>query len=122
MEQEAMPNQDSPQQLDDCIKACAEALQACEACAAADIQADADSMARCALINMDCADICAATLRALARRSPHHGDFCAICAHICRACADECAKHKHEHCVRCKEACQRCASACAKHASESHVH
>jgi hypothetical protein len=103
-----------------CIEACKAAIHACQSCAAADIR---EGSSHCALINLDCADICTATLNALARSSEHHGDFCALCAHICRACATACAMHadKHEHCANCKAACEACATECAKHAKERHV-
>ena len=114
----------SEQDFAECIEACEEALHACQECAAHDIRegSHGDNGA-CALLNLDCADICAATLNVLARRSPHHGDFCAVCAHICKACAAECAKHadKHEHCKRCQAACEACALACGKHAAERHA-
>ena len=103
-----------------CIQACEEAMRACQVCAAADIR---EGQNNCALINLDCADICAATLNVMSRGSPHHGDFCALCAHICRACAAECAKHAsmHQHCAECQAACERCAAECDKHARERHI-
>jgi hypothetical protein len=107
--------------LGECIEACQLCLRACHACAAADVQEPHGGMAQCVLINLDCAAICAAMLEALERRSVHHGDFCALCAHLCRACAAECAKHDHPHCVRCREACERCAEACSRHAGERHA-
>lgn len=107
--------------LQECIEACEEALHACQECAAADIREKEDS--QCALINLDCADICAATLKALARGSGHHGDFCALCAHLCRLSARACAPHadKHVHCKRCQQACETCAAACEKHAVEKYT-
>ena len=107
--------------LQACIEACEEAIHACQACAAADIREGGD--ANCALINLDCADICSATMNALARGSEHHGDFCMLCAHICRACAAACAPHadKHAHCAACKAACEACATACDKHARERDI-
>ena len=103
-----------------CIAACEDALRACQACAAADIR---EGMNDCALINLDCADICTATLNVLARGSAHHGDFCALCAHICRTCAAQCAQHAamHQHCADCQAACERCAAECDKHAKERHI-
>ncbi|MCA1247974.1 four-helix bundle copper-binding protein [Massilia sp. MS-15] len=103
-----------------CIQACQEALRACQVCAAADIR---ENQNHCALINLDCADICAATANAMLRDSPHHGDFCALCAHLCRACAAECGKHAamHRHCAECQAACERCAAECDKHARERHI-
>jgi hypothetical protein len=104
--------------LQACIEACEEALHACQACAAADIREGGG--AQCALINLDCADICAATMNALARGSEHHGDFCALCAHMCTVCAQACAPHagKHQHCAQCQKACEVCAKECKKHAAE----
>lgn len=115
-----MKSPDSQEGFDACIEACEEALHACQECAAADIRDPDPAMAQCSLLNLDCADICAATLNVLARRSEHHGDFCAVCAHLCRACAEECSQHEHEHCARCKEACERCAAECERHAAEQH--
>jgi len=115
-----MKSQDNLKDFDDCIEACEEALHACQECAGADIREGDAATAKCSLLNLDCADICAATLKVLARHSDHHGDFCAVCAHLCRACAQECSLHEHEHCVRCKAACERCAEACEKHAGEAH--
>jgi hypothetical protein len=106
--------------IETCIAACQAAIDACQRCAAEDIRA---GTSLCALINLDCADICTATINALARRSGHHGDFCAICAHICRASASACAPHAevHEHCARCMAACEHCATECAKHSKERHI-
>jgi hypothetical protein len=106
--------------LQTCIAACEEAIRACQTCAAADIRA---GTSLCALINLDCADICTATMNSMARRSIHHGDFCAVCAHICRACAAACAPHAemHAHCAECQRACEACASECIKHVKERHI-
>jgi len=100
------------------IEALEECVHACQDCASHDIRHGGE-MAACALINLDCADICAATLNAMARHSAHHGDFAKLAAHICRECAAECAKHDHEHCKRCATACQKAAVELDKHAGES---
>jgi len=106
--------------LNQCIAACFEALRACHACAAADIREGAS--AQCALINLDCAAACEAAIQVMLRNSPHHGDFCALCAHLCTVCAAACAKHAstHDHCARCQQACEACAQECRKHAPEKH--
>lgn len=103
-----------------CIEACEEAIHASQACAAADIR---EGNGHCALINLDCADICTATMNALARGSEHHGDFCRLCAHICRTCAAACAMHakEHAHCALCQQACEKCAIECDKHAKEADI-
>ena len=104
--------------LQGCIEACEEALHQCQHCAGHDIREG--NMVECALICLDCADACAATLKAMARGSMHHGDFCALCAHLCEECAAECEKHAdhHEHCRKCAEACRKCAEECKQHAPE----
>jgi hypothetical protein len=116
-----MQNTSHQTDLQACIEACEEAIHATQACAAADIRENAG--ANCALINLDCADICIATMNALARESVHHPDFCALCAHICTECAKACATHadKHAHCAACKAACEACAAACRKHSREPKV-
>ncbi|WP_394345089.1 four-helix bundle copper-binding protein [Antarcticibacterium arcticum] len=30
-------------------------------------------------------------------------------------CAEECAKHDHEHCKKCAQVCNECAEACHRH-------
>lgn len=99
------------------IEALEECVHACSDCASHDIREG--NMVECALICLDCADICATTLKVMARHSVHHGDFAKLCAHICRQCAMECAKHDHEHCKKCAAACEKCATECDKHAGES---
>jgi hypothetical protein len=117
-----MKTRESTEALARCIDACQAALRACQECAAADVDEGPD-MSGCALVNLDCADMCAATINALSRRSEHHGDFCALCAHLCRACAAACEPHapKHAHCARCLDACRACAAECQKHAAERHT-
>lgn len=99
------------------IEALEECVHACSDCASHDIREG--GMAECALISLDCADICAATLKVMARHSQHHGDFAKLAAHICRECAAECAKHDHEHCKRCAAACQTAANELDKHSGEA---
>ncbi|RYE49654.1 MAG: four-helix bundle copper-binding protein, partial [Sphingobacteriales bacterium] len=45
-------------------------------------------------------------------------ELCSLCADICEACGNECAKHKHmEHCQECAAACKACAEECRKMAA-----
>jgi len=39
--------------------------------------------------------------------------LCALCADVCRACAEECSRHDMDHCQQCAEACRRCEQACS---------
>ncbi|ECX3894299.1 four-helix bundle copper-binding protein, partial [Salmonella enterica] len=34
-----------------------------------------------------------------------------------KACAEECARHDHDHCQNCARACSQCADACLKMAA-----
>ena len=72
-------------------------------------------LARCIQLDRDCADICRLAMAFMARDSEFAQRVCAMCADICQACGDECAKHSHmEHCVRCATACHRCAEECRR--------
>lgn len=98
-----------------CIEACNACAVACNHCAAACLQeADVKMMARCIATDMDCAQMCALAAAAMARNSDHAPAICALCADICQACGDECAKHDMDHCQQCAEACHRCADECRK--------
>lgn len=69
-------------------------------------------MAECIRTDRDCAQLCWTTSALLARDSEFSGELCAVCAKVCQACADECAKHDHQHCQKCAEACRQCAEEC----------
>ena len=71
-------------------------------------------MARCIELDRDCADICSLAVQFMARGSKYAEKLCALCAEICKACGDECAKSKLEHCQRCAEACHKFADECNK--------
>lgn len=97
------------QTLNDCVIAC-------ETCAAASLEeSDVTDMAHCIELDRDCADICALASRLLLRNSELSHGYLAICEEACRACADECRKHDHDHCKACAEACDKCAEACHEH-------
>ena len=90
-----------------------ECVDACEHCATACLQEDnVQMMARCILLDRDCADVCALTYRFVARGSEHAQHLMRECAEICHACVEECAKHEADHCQACAEVCRRCADAC----------
>jgi hypothetical protein len=74
---------------------------------------DVKMMADCIRLDRECADMCAFAAKAMQSNSPFAKEICALCAKICRACGDECAKHEHhQHCKDCADACYRCAEAC----------
>ncbi|WP_375262682.1 hypothetical protein [Palleronia sp.] len=73
---------------------------------------------QCVRLNLDCAEICAATGAMASRRTGSNEAVLAAaikaCAEAGNRCGEECGKHvdKHEHCRICAESCGRCAAAC----------
>ncbi len=102
-----------------CIAACLDCAASCTTCADACLgEDDPASLARCIRLNQDCADVCAATGRVLARQLEPDlqllGALLQTCAQACAVCAAECDRHAghHEHCRVCAEACRACEEAC----------
>jgi hypothetical protein len=105
-------------QFRECIEACHECVMECENCATACLgEEDVKMMAACIRLDRSCADICSFAVREMARSSPFAKDVCRVCAAVCQACGDECAKHEADHCQSCARACQRCADACRRMAA-----
>jgi hypothetical protein len=102
-----------------CIEECYACAQACTGCADACLAEDmAQQLKQCIRLNLDCADVCAATGSLASRRTGSNQDvlrrMLEVCAAACRACGEECARHanQHEHCRICADACRRCEQAC----------
>jgi hypothetical protein len=68
---------------------------------------------------LDCAQSCMVSADFMLRMSPHHRAYCAVCAEVCRECADSCERTGGEDAVmeRCAEACRRCESTCRQMAA-----
>jgi hypothetical protein len=101
------------------IDTCVECAQACTACADADMREQLISdLVKCAMLNLDCADVCDATARVLTRQTGYDPDMIRAvvqaCVQACKVCGDECDRHAqmHEHCRVCAEACHRCQRVC----------
>ena len=102
-----------------CVEECYACAQACTACADACL---AEEMVRqlrqCIRLNLDCADVCAATGALGSRRTGSNEQvllqMLEVCATACRVCGKECDRHagQHDHCRICAESCRRCAQAC----------
>ena len=102
-----------------CIDECFRCAATCTSCADACLgETNAQELARCIRLGLDCADICDATGHILTRQTAADaGVLRAVveaCGQTCRACGEECARHAehHEHCRVCAEACRRCEQAC----------
>lgn len=102
-----------------CIEECYSCAQTCTSCADACLAEEkVNQLRQCIRLNLDCADICAATGSMASRRTGSNErilrQVIEACAAACRVCGDECEKHaqQHEHCRICAEACRRCEQAC----------
>ena len=101
-----------------CIEACNSCADACDHCATACLnESDVKMMARCIALDIDCAAVCRLAAGAMARDSEFAQRVCTLCAELCAACGDECAKHDHAHCQACASACRACADECRKMAA-----
>lgn len=97
-----------------CINACRSCATACHQRFAECLkEEDVKMMARCIALDADCAAACSLAADVMARRSEYAEAICALCAQICKACGDECARHEAEHCKACAAACHKCAQECA---------
>jgi hypothetical protein len=103
-----------------CIEACSDCAESCTQCADACLGEErVQGLTTCIRLNLDCADICAATGRVVSRQTGYDpevtGAVLRACIAACGSCADECdihAAHGMEHCRVCAEECRRCEQAC----------
>jgi hypothetical protein len=103
------------------IDAALECFQTCTACADACLsEPDVASMTRCIRDDLDCADVCATTVKVLSRHTAYDANLTALqletCVQACRTCGDSCAEHADHmpHCATCLESCRRCEDACGR--------
>lgn len=102
-----------------CIEECYSCAQTCTSCADACLgEKMVEQLTQCIRLNLDCADVCAATGSVATRRTGSNEQviraMLAACETACRLCAEECERHAshHEHCRICAESCHRCEQAC----------
>lgn len=105
--------------LEQCIAACYECGQTCNACADACLAEDnVAEMRECIRLNLDCADLCFTTGRTLSRLTSPDKELLKklveTLATSCRKCGEECDSHaeKMAHCGVCAESCRKCEAAC----------
>lgn len=97
----------------DLLEKLARCAAACEMCADACLdEEDIKKMVHCIRLDRDCAKICHVTASYIASHSEYAQTFVNICADICKACGDECARHEMDHCQECARACRECEEAC----------
>lgn len=102
-----------------CVEECYDCAQSCTACADACLgEQSVQQLTQCIRLNLDCADVCAATGALATRRTGSDEEIIRLmlqaCEAACRVCGEECERHAgdHEHCRTCAESCRRCQQAC----------
>lgn len=87
----------------------------CTSCADA-CSTETSDMRQCIRTCLDCADICDATFKLATRRTGANDllvqEILQLCVTACDLCAEECARHDHEHCRLCAEMCRECGRDC----------
>ncbi len=102
------------------IEALVECANTCSQCADACLSEESlgPELAKCIRLDLDCADVCAATSRIVSRQTEYDANvtrpLLEACAAACKSCADECERHAQhmQHCGICAESCRRCEQAC----------
>lgn len=103
-----MRNEQLIKTLYDCAAACNHCADACLD------EDDVKKMVRCIRLDRICAETCVTTAKALSIDADQDSrGLVKYCKEICEKCAEECAKHEHQHCKDCASACRKCAEACA---------
>lgn len=104
------------QVMRDCAAECAKCQEICDSCAAHCLKmlgegkkAHAETLQTC----LDCAEICAAADRVVARSGPFSNIICRACADACLHCAEACERFPDDqHMADCARECRKCASVC----------
>ena len=98
--------------------ACAQTCTSCaDGCLAEQMVTE---LRQCIRLNLDCADVCAATATLAIRRTGSDEEvvrrMLSACITACRLCGEECQRHatQHEHCRICADACRKCEAACQR--------
>ena len=97
-----------------CIVLCSECEAMCEHCASVCLREEnLRDLASCIRLGLACAQACRSTAAIMSQASEFASDFCALCARICQACGDECARHREQqYCRECAVICYVCAETC----------
>ena len=92
----------------DCAQECEEGFHHCFAEVSKGKQDHAKAMHLC----VDCAEVCVAAGKLVARMSPLMAAQCQACADCCEKCAAECAKLNEKQMQAAVESCRKCAKSC----------
>lgn len=113
----AAGKQFSPE-MQNCIDECTRCYQVCITAAGHALRTGGrESDAHHIRLLTDCAEICQTAADFMLRGSPFHKQTCAVCADICRQCAEECERSEDPVMHECARVCRSCADSCAEMAA-----
>lgn len=95
----------------ECVENCVQAVEACEWCADECLD-EGEEMAECIRLCRDVTDIASLNARLMARDSNYSTQLAEACAGVSEECAEECARHDHDHCQLCADVLEDCAESC----------
>jgi len=96
-----------------CVDLCYEAAMMSDKCAFDSLQEkDVSKLVKCIELNIYCSEMCRLAARFMALGDLYVSEILKLCADICEACGNECAKHPHDHCQRSAAVCKICADEC----------
>ena len=102
--------------IDACAEACSKCQRTCDACArhcATKIGEGSGHHMATLRTCLDCADVCSAASRIVARNGVFSNQICTACADACAKCAAECDKHASDAIMlECAKQCRACETAC----------
>jgi hypothetical protein len=113
------PAADRLDMLAACVKGCYGSAETCTLCADACLgERRVAELTICIRQCLDCAAICEATARVIARQTASKPELqrrqIEACIAACDACAEACGAHAqaHEHCRLCRDSCLACGALC----------
>lgn len=102
--------------LQACAKACSDCQRACDTCSThcSHLLSEGKKEHLATLMSCaDCATVCVAASRIVARGGPQSTLICECCAKACDQCAAACEKFPDDkHMKACAEECRRCEKSC----------
>ena len=95
------------------LKTLGNCINHCNYCADACLDEDNVKMMKdCIRTDRVCAEVCSTLNQVLVTGYENVNGLVKYCIEVCKACADECGKHDHQHCQECAKACRECVKAC----------
>lgn len=96
----------------ECIRACNEAMYACNLCIKSCSGNQSPKSIKCIQYCKECISICKSSVQLMQLNSQQVKDICSLCSKICEKCADACKVMDMKVCTECATACLKAAGLC----------